>query len=202
MSRLKEMMPQEAVHQRSVTMRTHPLDDERVIVEGWLRDDRLVDAFYWDGRDRPAGVVHWMCVRLLVGDWPLKILDAEAEMPGIPHELCETTKESVKKIIGLPIVAGFTERVRGLLGGVEGCAHLTYLIVAMGPAALHGYWAQRSRKRRPLPRSMEEFQGLQYLLNSCALWREEGPMVQEVRRVIEERKEGGHSPVVRSVDSP
>jgi len=61
MSRLKDMMPEEAVHQRSVTMRTHPLDDERVIVEGWLRDDRLVDAFYWDGRDRPAGVVHWMC---------------------------------------------------------------------------------------------------------------------------------------------
>jgi len=172
MSRLKDMMPEEAVHQRSVTMRTHPLDDERVIVEGWLRDDRLVDAFYWDGRDRPAGVVHWMC----------------AEMPGVPRELCRSTAESVKKVIGVPIVAGFTEKVRGLIGGVEGCAHLTYLIVAMGPAALHGYWTQRSRKRRPVPESVEEFSGLQYLINSCALWREEGPMVQEVRRVIRERK--------------
>jgi len=94
----------------------------------------------------------------------------------------------VKKVIGVPIVAGFTEKVRGLIGGVEGCAHLTYLIVAMGPAALHGYWTQRSRKRRPVPESVEEFSGLQYLINSCALWREEGPMVQEVRRVIRERK--------------
>lgn len=187
MSRLKDLIREAPVHERRLTFKTYPLENDQVIVEGWLRDERLVTGFHWNGQSRPQGVVHWMCVRLLVGGWPLSILDAEAEMPGVPHELCPTTLESVKKIINIDIVSGYSDEIKKRLGGVKGCAHLTHLILAMGPAALHGYWAQRSRKKRPVPRSMEEISGLSLLINSCRLWREDGPMMQMIRETMEEK---------------
>ena len=93
MSRLKDLIREAPVHERRLTFKTYPLENDRVIVEGWLRDERFAAGFHWNGQSRPPGVVHWMCVRLLVGGWPLSILDAEAEMPGVPHELCPTTLE-------------------------------------------------------------------------------------------------------------
>jgi hypothetical protein len=187
MSRLKDLMTEAPVHERRMEFRTYPLEDDRLIAEGCLRDERLAKGYHWDGTERPPGVVHQICVRLLLGGSPITILDAEAEMREVPHELCSKVEESVKKIIGLPIVSGYSERVRERLGGVHGCSHMTHLIVAMGPAALHGYWAHRSRRRRPAPRSIEEFPGLAYVINSCQLWEEEGPLIQMLRTTLEKQ---------------
>jgi len=189
MSRLKALIHNAPVHERCLEFRTYPIEGERLIVEGWLRDERLVPGYHWNGQSRPTGVVHWMCVRLLVGGWPVTILDAEAEMPDIPHELCPTTLESVKRIVGLSIVSGYSEEVHRRLGGVQGCAHLTHLIVTLGPAALHGYWTQISRQRRPIPLSLDEFLGLPQLINSCKLWRKEGPFMQMIQEALETQNE-------------
>ena len=98
-----------------------------------------------------------------------------------PHHLCPTVADTVKKIIGLPIVSGFSDQVRKRLAGVEGCSHMMHLILAMGPAALHGYWAHQSRRPRPAPKSFEEIPGLSYLVNSCQLWREDGPLIRAIK---------------------
>lgn len=187
MTTLKDLARDAPIHERRVEIRTYPLEDERLIVEGWLKDERLVSGYHWDGRPRPTGVVHWMCARLLLGGWPLSILDAEAEMPDVPHDLCPSAMDSVKRIVGLSIVSGFSEEIHRRLGGVQGCAHLTYLIVAMGPAAVHGYWTQMSRELQPVPHSLEEFPGISAVINSCMLWKEDGPLTQEIRARIEKR---------------
>ncbi|MFH1138371.1 MAG: DUF2889 domain-containing protein [Pseudomonadota bacterium] len=187
MSRLTELITGPPVHERRLEIKTFPANDGQVLVEGWLRDERLVDGFHWNGGARPAGTVHWMCVRLLVGNWPLKILDAEAEMPGVPHEMCPTTLDSVQKIVGLPIVSGYSEEVRRRLGGVAGCTHLTHLIVVMGPAALHGLWTQASTQKTPPPRSWEEMPGRPYLVNSCKLWAEDGPLLRLAKEFFDKK---------------
>lgn len=189
MTRLKELIRNTPVHERHLDFRTYPLEGDRLIVEGWLRDERLVPGYHRNGELRPTGVVHGMCVRLLVGGWPVTILDAEAEMSDIPHELCTTTLESVKKIVGLSIISGYSEEVHRRLGGVQGCAHLTHLIVTIGPAALHGYWTQQSRQRHPIPRSLDEIQTLTTLINSCKLWKEDGPLMQMIRGTLESHEE-------------
>ena len=186
--RLKDLIHDKPVHERAVEIRSYPLEDGRLIVEGRLKDDQLTKGYRWDGEHRPAGTVHLIYVRIMVGEWPLKILDAEAEMEQVPHELCPTTRESVRKIIGVTIAAGFSNEVRRRLGGVRGCAHMAFLVMAMGPAAIHGYWTMKSKTRRPLPKSLEEFSGLSALMNSCTLWRKEGPMMEYIKKTLEEEK--------------
>ena len=188
MTTLKEMTKREPVHARNLEIKTYPLDDDRVIVEGRLKDERLVPGYHWDGETRREGIVHWICARLLIGGWPPSILDAEAEMMEIPHELCPTTLDSVKRIIGLSITPGYSGEIRKRIGGIEGCLHLSHLITAMGPPILHGYWTQRSRKKHPLPRSMEELPGLSTLVNSCRLWKEDGPHIKMIKDALGRRR--------------
>jgi hypothetical protein len=185
MATLKDLIKGAPVHERRLELRSYPLEDGRLIIEGWLRDERLVDGYHWNGVPRDSGVVHWMCIRFLVGDWPLTILDAEGEMPNVPHQLCPSTLEGIKRAVGIKIVAGYSERIRRIFGGVRGCNHLTHLMMVMGTAALHGYWTQHSRERRPVPRSLEEFEALPQLLNSCALWGEDGPIMKDLKSAIE-----------------
>ncbi len=176
------------VHQRVLDMSTYALDDERVVVEGTLRDERFRPIYELSGQRSEKGVIHHMIIRLLIGGTPLRILDAEAEMPHIPVPLCLTTRESVRKVVGLKIKSGFGARVHKLIGGVQGCAHLTHLLVVMVQEALHGYWTHKMRKPEPPPASLEDVEGLSYLLNSCSLWREDGPIMQEIREFIESRR--------------
>ena len=58
MTPLKELIQDAPVHERKLELRSYPLEDGRIIVEGWLRDERLVDGFHWNGLPREPGVVH------------------------------------------------------------------------------------------------------------------------------------------------
>ena len=186
-SSLKDVVESaQPVHTRKLEVASYPGPDHNVVVEGWLRDERLVEIYRgYEGGMREPGPVHGMCVRFLVGGYPITILDAEAEMPTIPSEHCVEIKDSVKKVIGETITSGYSERIRHLLKGTKGCTHLTHLMVVMGPAALHGFWTLHSQNPRPLPKSMNEVEGLEYLINSCHLWAEDGPHMQMIRKAVE-----------------
>lgn len=184
---LKKMMKDaKPVHTRGIEIATYPVKGQRVVVEGWLRDERLVEIYrHWDQKPRQTGPVHGLCVRLLVGGFPLEILDAEAQMPTVPTGQCVDIKDSVKKVIGTTITAGYSERVRNLIGGIEGCTHLTHLVVVMGPAALHGAWTVYAQNSRPAPKTLEEVEGLEYLINSCHLWAPDGVLVRNLKETID-----------------
>jgi hypothetical protein len=186
LGRLKELIEKASpVHQRAIEVKSYALEDGRLIVEGWLRDDRFADGFTWAGERRPKGVVHWIGARLLIGGWPITIEAAEAEMLKTPHDLCPTTVDIIERLVGLHITSGYTDRVKGLLGGVEGCIHLSHLVAAMGSAAVHGFWTQHSREKRPLPSSLDEVPGLAVVIDSCRLWKKDGPLVSRLREMIE-----------------
>ena len=188
MSRLTDLIQDDPVHQRKIEIQTCPAKDDCIIVEGILKDQQMVPGYRWDGEPRPPGVIHHIRTRLLVGHWPLSILDAEAEMIKVPHNLCPTTLDALDRIIGLQIVSGYSEKIHELLGGNQSCAHLAHLITVMGPAALHGYWTHQWRKRRPLPASFEEVPDIVGVVNTCRLWREDGPLVEEIKETLQKKK--------------
>jgi hypothetical protein len=186
---LKAMIENAApLHRRRITVTTYPVTDHRVVVEGELLDERLVEIYrHWDSKPRSKGPVHGLIVRLLVGSYPITILDAEAQMPTVPNDLCRDADTSVKKVIGTQIRAGYSEHIRDLIGGTSGCTHLTHLVVVMGPPALHGFWTLYAQSPRPAPKSLEEVEGLEYLINSCHLWQEGGSYLNELKQIIAEQ---------------
>ena len=184
MGRIKDLIQTDPVRKRQLEFFSYPLEGERLIVEGWFRDERFVVGYTLDGRKLPPGLAHLMCVHLLLGEWPLVILDAEAEMVKVPYEWCLGAEEGIKKIIGLRIVSGFGEEVLKRLGGAKGCSHLTHLLVAMAPAALHGHWAYRSQDPPPLPGKLDDIEGVQFWINSCHVWGEDGPLIKKIQGLL------------------
>ena len=170
----------QTIHTRRIDIATCAGDSESIIVEGVLHDERLADSYRPDGKKLPPGTVHHMIIRMSVRGPKLVIEDIEVEMPTVPREECRETLDSLLPLKGLPIISGFTNRVKDLVGGAKGCAHLVALITAMAPAAVQGAWAAMTGKPRDpeeiLPGAMERIK------DTCRIWRSDGPLIKEIEK--------------------
>ena len=182
-------MAAEKAHERTITIATYPAGDDRVVVEGRLVDNRPKDYYLVTGEKRPAGEIHHMVVRLLVDINGLVIDDVEVELVATPRDECAEVRDTLMVIKGEKITKGFSSRMRSLLGGTKSCTHLLTLLLAMGPAALQGVFSSRAQK----PMEMASFMAdpdrakffMKTLLNTCRVWREDGPAMQKLRDTIE-----------------
>lgn len=167
---------QKKVHTRNIDMATYEFDGKSIVVEGILHDERLVDVFRPTGEQVKAGPIHHMVIRMQVGGSQLIIEDIDVEIGTAPNELCQEALDSLRPVIGLPIVSGFTARIKELVGGARGCAHLVALLSAMAPAAVQGAWNAMSRKQmdpKHLPIAIARIK------NTCMLWRTDGPFMKQ-----------------------
>jgi hypothetical protein len=71
---LKELIKGDPIHSRMLDFKTYPLDEERVIVAGKLKDERLLPFYDEAGQLAKGGVIHEMLLYLLIGGMPLIIL--------------------------------------------------------------------------------------------------------------------------------
>jgi hypothetical protein len=184
MGGLKERMG-EKVHTRDISISTHVGDGDSIILEGTLIDRRLKEYFLFTGEKKSPGVLHHMIVRLHLEGPRLKILDVETEMPGIPRDECLEMRDCLKPIVGMTITAGFTAKVKAIVGGVNGCFHVQTLLLAMAPAAVQGYWSNRMRKRMDRNSIPKKDRAKFLPVNSCGVWREDGPLIAKVMKELE-----------------
>jgi hypothetical protein len=105
------------------------------------------------------------------------ILEARASLAGTPFALCPSTASGASRLEGLSIAKGFTGAALDRIAGPAGCAHLAALVIAVTPVipqasgALAGFLRQSSEE---LLRSRAG--GPQ--VDSCHMWRAEGPLVR------------------------
>jgi hypothetical protein len=170
----------EIVHNRDLSIRTYDCGDQVILIEGRLIDHR----YRWDkrGGSNTPRPVHDMVVRLKVRGPEMIIEEAEAQMPLHPREGCEEVIPWIKKLEGMKIATGFTLKVKELIGDTKGCAHLTSLVIAMGPAAVQGYWAAYGIDSSRLSLNKE---AIRKVVNTCYLWRGDGPLVKKLLEAIE-----------------
>ena len=166
------------IHTRGIDIATYEGGSDSIIVEGVLTDERLATSYRASGETLPPGTVHHMIIRMEVRGPKLVIEDIEVEMPTVPMQECLETLNSLLPLKGLPIVSGFTNRVKDSVGGAKGCAHLVALITAMASAAVQGAWAAMTSKPRDpatyLPDAKERIK------DTCRVWRSDGPMFNNV----------------------
>jgi hypothetical protein len=175
----------EKIHTRQITVTTYDTDEEAVIVEGVLKDDRLSQIHRPTGENVAPGTVHHMIIRMKVSRPRLIIEDVDVDMPTVPHDECPETRNSLKPIIGMRISGGFTNSVKDLVGGPKGCAHLVALLVSMASAAVQGAWTALSRK--PHQPTGYVSKAMNSIVDTCRIWRKDGPKLAEAREKLKAR---------------
>ena len=170
------------IHTRSIEITAYEAGELSILVEGRLKDDRLVETHHFNGETLPPKTYHHMIVRMLVKGPLLTIEDLEVEMPTAPREACLETLAMMEPLKGMRISSGFTSRVKGLVGGPQGCAHVVSLVLTMAPAAVQGFWsylAQDPAMTKALTPKLS-----QYLVDTCWVWRQDSPLLAEYRQEL------------------
>ena len=137
--------PREPLHRRSIEIRGYKRDDGLFEVEAHLVDTKDND-FKLAAGVRPAGQpIHEMWLRITV-DRNLVIVDADAATDGMPYVgECDSITPHYRKLIGLAIRPGYTQKVKELFGGVRGCTHITELAGTIATAAFQTMAGQRTQ---------------------------------------------------------
>jgi hypothetical protein len=170
------------VHTREISMRTSDLGAHTILVEGSLIDRRYRARLTEVSEE--SELVHHMVIQLKVKGPGMLIEQAEAAMPHHPREECPEVLPWIRKLEGLEIAPGYSMKVKKIVGGVKGCAHLTSLVIAMGESAVQGYWTAYVAEtgKTGLPE-----QTIKKFINTCHLWKEDGPIVKEIRENLKHR---------------
>ena len=175
------------IHSRKMDIATFSLENGKLIVEGVLKDERYFKSHLMTGDTRPPGILHHMIIRMVVVGPELVIEEIEVDMPETPRAECRETMASLQPVIGMSISAGFTNRVKKALSGPTGCSHLVGLLLAMAPAAVQGYWSDIVRK--PYNPANYSKQAMDVVLDTCHVWRSDGPATKEYREKFGHRKQ-------------
>ncbi len=170
------------VQSRKIELNVFDLGDHKVLVEGKLLDTRTSV----NPEETRTGIIHDLIGRIWVQGPNLTISAVEAEMPHIPQQECTEVLPGMQRLVGVKIVTGFTQKVKDLIGDVNGCFHMMNLFMAMGPVAVQGYRAIYGRK--PGARSLDN-PIYSHLVNSCYFWRKDGPHVSYLASKAKEKKE-------------
>ena len=177
----------EKIHIRTIDTAVYPQEQGKLIVTGTLKDLRTGPSHLMNGETRPPGLLHHMTIRMVVAGPDLVIEDIEAELPQTPREECLETEDSLQPVIGMSISTGFTNRVKSVLSGPAGCSHLTALLLAMAPAAVQGFWSHIVRK--PYDPADHSEKAMEVVLDTCHVWRSDGPAVKEYREKMGQRSD-------------
>jgi hypothetical protein len=181
----------ELIHSRNVTVNCYETDEEKLIVEGYLTDERFSPyVIHALNEKHDPGIMHHLALTMELSIPQMKIFSLKADMPVVPDAGCRDIKDAVQKLVGQSIRPGFTNVVKELFGKGAGCLHLTNLILAMSSAAVQGMWSYLSRVRKgvtpPIPGTDGEL-----LLDSCYMWRTDGPFVKKFQQRAHDAQKKG-----------
>ena len=172
------------LHVRHVTVEGYAREDGLWDIEGHLTD--VKDENFGHGESMlPSGTpLHDLWLRITI-DEDMVIRSACAKMEAIPYAMgCPGAAPHYERLVGLTLKPGFRRRVQALLGGTEGCVHLTELL---GPMATTAYQTLSTHRRAR--RSIDE---PPFHLDACHAMNREGEVVRThyPQWHVKRRKEG------------
>lgn len=176
-------MDKKEVFSRTIDIRCYEYDTDSVLVEGEIKDTRHCPYYLVTGEKRDPGILHNMKISMKVTGNSLIISDIKVDMLHYPREECIEANNNIQKLNGLSITKGFTKAVKDIIGGIRGCTHVANCILAMAPAAVQGFWANKAQK--PVTREFANQGSMShYLIDTCYVWRKDGPMIKKLSETI------------------
>ena len=182
------------VHTRTITCRAFRRDDGLLDIEAELVDEKGQQVGF---RSRPPVTpgqhMHRMAVTLTLDD-DYTIRDLRASTLTAPWPMCGGTDEAYRRLIGLRIGPGFSRQLKQLVGGVEGCTHLSELVAQAANTYMQASWPDRIARQMavsPDPRQWPD-RGAVGFVNHCHAWRADGAtLAQEYPELVPPRGEHG-----------
>ncbi|HUF98157.1 MAG TPA: DUF2889 domain-containing protein [Ilumatobacter sp.] len=171
------------LHDREYRVRAYRLADDRLLIQGAIRDQKPPGLYIGDDPDPLT--VHHMQLSLEVAFPALEIVDATVHFESHPHPSCPSIIDHYGGLVGLSIARGFTHAVRERFGGPRGCTHTTALLQAMAPVAVQCFYSMTAASARdegkPSPietGDIDDDQAWKRIIGTCHVWDPEGAAVQ------------------------
>jgi hypothetical protein len=170
-----------SVHTRSIVCRSFLRDDGLIDIEGRFIDTRPFPyQSDWRG-DTPAGAaLHHMQLRITLDSQRI-IVALTSAMPSTPYKGCDEVNINFQRLVGLSIARGFRKELLERLGGSEGCTHVLGLLTAMSAAAVQSFTSSYYAPRKPGITAPKKVFTLTALIDSCYSYRQDGPLVRDMR---------------------
>ena len=73
--------------------------------------------------------VHNIAIELIININTLEILKAEGQMVKVPFPACKPALNNLNKVVGLKLDGGISRNLSHLVGGKQGCIHLSEVTV-------------------------------------------------------------------------
>jgi hypothetical protein len=174
---LSQPAPRQHIHTRTIECRGYRRADGLWDIEGHLTD---VKTYPFENEHRgemgPGTPIHDMWLRLTVDD-RLEIHAVDAVTDAAPFAPCPSITPNFQRLVGLRIRPGFNQKVKELLGGVEGCTHLVELVAPVATTAFQTIfpWQQRYQKQveRPVGKRPR-------LLETCHAFATDSPVTKRL----------------------
>ena len=173
------------LHNREYRVESYYLGDDRILIQGALRDQKAPDLFI-PGDPDPL-TMHHMIVGLEITLPAMTIEAVHTHFEHHPHDSCPTIIEHYDLLVGLSITRGFTHKIRELFGGPRGCSHTTALLQAMAPVAMQSLkgveCVEAMAADHPHPIiDRPPSDNWSRLVNTCHVWAEGSDRAAEVAR--------------------
>ena len=181
----------ELVHTRQVTCRAFRLENGCFEIEATLGDEKGQEVAFRSRPSVPPGeFMHRMSLSITI-DGDYQILDVRAATHTAPWPMCGGTDPAYRRLIGLRIGPGFSQRMKELLGGVQGCTHLTELVSQAANTYMQASWPDRIARQMAVssdPRQWPDRSTLGFV-NQCHAWRQDGDtLVSEYPELVPPEK--------------
>lgn len=159
------------LHTRSVHCTAYLRDDGLIDIEGEMQDITPTGTDLLFKTIPPGGAIHHMRITMTI-DRALVIHDIAVRIQSGPTDSCMEIESAYAGLKGLQIRGGFRQSVKAIVGGINGCTHLTELLGPMATTAMQATMAIMRAERNgsrpaqeggPMPRPA--------LLNTCHTYR-------------------------------
>ena len=169
------------MHERQINCKGYLRPDGLWDIEGRLADCKTHAVTLTEGRVVAAGeTYHGMLVRVTLND-EFVIQEVAVEMPQVPTSECRGAAHGYTQLVGMQIGPGFTRRVKHLFGGIQGCVHLTELLL---PIATTAYQTIPMARAMVAPRNEHDaaayIRATSGLVDTCHALRANGPIAMRI----------------------
>ena len=168
------------LHNRNISLKGYIRSDELFEIEAELLDNKNYDFQNHDRgiikKDEP---IHQMKIKLIL-DENLFIVNAEAKTENSPYSICKNANSNFRKIIGLQIKSGWKREVAKLIGGINGCTHITELLSSVATAAFQTIYPYKSKKDKENETKLNQNQEKPLLLGTCHAFNTKSEVVKRL----------------------